>query len=180
MPWKNGGGTTTELARDTADADYGWRLSIADIAGDGSFSTFPGMQRIITVLEGGGMRLTIDGKVRRDLLPFDAYPFDGGRSTECALLRGPIRDFNLIHRQDSFTARVEWLDLPDTRTFLTAADTVLIYTTGAETVVKTSSGAELALARNELLRLENTGSPEEVSIRGTAGGHCGIFELSRR
>ncbi|GAB3527813.1 HutD/Ves family protein [Arthrobacter monumenti] len=180
MPWKNGGGTTTELARDTAEADYGWRLSIADIAGDGQFSTFPGMQRIITVLEGGGMRLTVDGKASRNLLPFDAYPFDGGSGTECVLLEGPIRDFNLIHRQDSFTSRAEWFSVPDTRTFLTAADTVLIYSTGAGTVVQTSSGAEITLGRGELLRLDSTGSLYEVSLHGTAGGHCGIFELSRR
>lgn len=180
MPWKNGGGTTTELARDTADADYGWRLSIAAIAGSGPFSVFPGMQRIITVLEGGGMRLTVDGKASRDLLPFDAYPFDGGGSTECALLQGPIRDFNLIHRQDSFSSRAEWFNLPDARTFLSAADTVLIYSSGAETVVQTSAGAGITLGRDELLRLDNTGGLDEVSIHGTAGGHCGIFELSRR
>lgn len=191
MPWKNGGGTTTELARDTPDADYGWRLSIADIAGDGQFSPFPGMQRIITVLEGGGMRLTVDGKASRNLLPFDAYPFDGGSSTECALLQGPIRDFNLIHRRDSFSSRAEWFELPEARTFLTAADTVLIYSTGPETVVQTPASAELLLGPNELLRLDNNGSPDdiatvpsdspdEISIRGTAAGHCGIFELSRR
>lgn len=42
MPWKNGGGSTEEIARDAgAGLDgFGWRLSIADITESGGFSTF--------------------------------------------------------------------------------------------------------------------------------------------
>ena len=44
--------------------------SRADVAGDGSFSTFEGMQRVITVLEGAGMQLSVDGETGGDLRPF--------------------------------------------------------------------------------------------------------------
>ena len=54
MPWKNGGGSTEEITRDAGEGleGFGWRLSIADIAESGGFSSFAGYQRIITVLEG--------------------------------------------------------------------------------------------------------------------------------
>ena len=41
MPWKNGGGQTTELVRNSPDGDYSWRLSLADIDLNGPFSSFP-------------------------------------------------------------------------------------------------------------------------------------------
>ena len=49
-PWKNGGGTTTEVAVFPAGAsfdDFGWRISIADIARGGPFSQFPGIDRTL-------------------------------------------------------------------------------------------------------------------------------------
>ena len=56
-PWKNGGGVTREIARLDSDGAMVWRLSIADVAVEGPFSKFAGMQRILTVIEGAGMRL---------------------------------------------------------------------------------------------------------------------------
>ncbi len=41
MPWKNGGGSTLELLQEpAADGGFHWRLSIADVATPGPFSTF--------------------------------------------------------------------------------------------------------------------------------------------
>ena len=62
MPWKNGGGTTTEIWKAASPAgEMLWRLSIADVASDGPFSEFPGIDRWIMVIAGKGMELTIDG-----------------------------------------------------------------------------------------------------------------------
>ena len=55
VPWKNGGGVTRELASAPPDArsyDVGWRVSIADITRSGSLSTFPGLDRVITLIDG--------------------------------------------------------------------------------------------------------------------------------
>lgn len=67
MPWKNGGGSTEEITRDAGVGldGFGWRLSIADIEASGGFSSFTGYQRIITVLQGDGMRLSVDGHESR-------------------------------------------------------------------------------------------------------------------
>jgi environmental stress-induced protein Ves len=97
MPWKNGGGTTTEIWKATSpDGEMLWRLSIADVASDGPFSAFPSIDRWIMLIEGNGMELTIDGQVRRIADPFEPLAFSGDARTDCRLLAGPIRDFNLM------------------------------------------------------------------------------------
>jgi uncharacterized protein len=97
MPWKNGGGTTTEIWKAISpDGEMLWRLSIADVASDGPFSEFPGVDRWIMLIEGDGMELTIDGQVRRIADPFEPLAFSGDARTDCRLLARPIRDFNLM------------------------------------------------------------------------------------
>lgn len=59
VPWKNGLGTTLELATDAPEpgGPWTWRMSIADVPARSAFSRFEGVDRQIAVLEGGGMRL---------------------------------------------------------------------------------------------------------------------------
>ena len=57
LPWKNGRGTTTELALWPPDSnfeggEFDWRLSIAPVDEPGPFSSFPGVERILTVTQG--------------------------------------------------------------------------------------------------------------------------------
>jgi environmental stress-induced protein Ves len=74
-----------------------WRLSIADVASDGPFSLFPGIDRTIMVIEGSGMELAVEGQdVRRLADLFEPFAFSGDAKTECRLIAGPIRDFNLM------------------------------------------------------------------------------------
>jgi environmental stress-induced protein Ves len=57
--WKNGGGTTRTIAsRGEPDAPFDWRVSVAEIAEDGPFSIFAGVDRTAVVLENGPLRLT--------------------------------------------------------------------------------------------------------------------------
>jgi hypothetical protein len=98
MPWRNGQGTTTEIAIAPGVGDrFRWRLSIADVASSGPFSDFSGYDRVIAVVSGAGMRLAVAGRapvvLTRDS---DPYPFPGDAATDCTLLDGPIRDFNLM------------------------------------------------------------------------------------
>jgi len=102
MPWKNGQGSTTELLAEPREKDgFKWRLSIAEVGQSGPFSDFSGYDRLITLIEGAGMVLTFDGKIERRIdRPYEPVPFDGGWPTECTLLRGPLRDFNLMVARD--------------------------------------------------------------------------------
>jgi hypothetical protein len=98
MPWKNGQGSTTQLVSAPAkDGSFDWRLSIAEVGQSGPFSDFSGYDRTITLIEGNGMVLTFNGSMERRIdQPFAPVPFDGGWQTECQLIDGPLRDFNLM------------------------------------------------------------------------------------
>jgi environmental stress-induced protein Ves len=103
MPWKNGGGLTEEIATHPDDAGldgFDWRVSIAEVARNGPFSRFPGIDRSITLIEGGGMRLTGGDRDIVMRTPFEPYAFGGEVPIDCALIDGPIRDFNAMVRRD--------------------------------------------------------------------------------
>jgi len=104
--WKNGGGWTTELAR-SGDDDFRWRISIAEIASDGPFSRFPGVERDLVLLDGSGIELDIDdAPTRRVAQRFERVHFAGESNVACRLLAGPTRDFNVMARRDQVRAEV--------------------------------------------------------------------------
>lgn len=109
QPWKNGGGITHEIARADQDGALLWRLSIAEVASDGPFSAFPGLSRILTVIEGAGLYLDTPGG-RLDALPLQPLAFPGDLPVASHMIDGPIRDFNVIWDDQRLTARVTPLD----------------------------------------------------------------------
>ena len=99
MPWRNGGGTTTELvvAQRPDEARFLHRLSIADVASDGPFSRFEGYDRHIMLLDGAGMMLDGHAHGIIDLtVPLVPRSFSGDWNVMGTLVAGPVRDFNLI------------------------------------------------------------------------------------
>lgn len=107
MPWRNGGGWTTEIARAPVDGDdFDWRVSIAEIGADGPFSAFPGCARSLVLLEGAGVELRIDGSPLLLDRRGQVVDFDGEAPVRCRLLDGPTRDFNVITRRDRIAHKV--------------------------------------------------------------------------
>jgi environmental stress-induced protein Ves len=107
--WKNGGGLTREVAADASTAgleDFVWRVSLADIAQSGPFSSFAGVDRIITVVDGAGMELIVDGASHTIADPYEPYSFPGDAVTDCRLLSGPVVDLNVMTRRTRATAHV--------------------------------------------------------------------------
>ncbi len=102
MAWKNGGGITTEIAvfppGSGLDGEpFQWRVSIAEVADDGGFSTFNGYDRYIMLLEGNGMQLEAAGTTVLDLTsPYQPQSFSGDQAMYGKLRAGPVRDFNLM------------------------------------------------------------------------------------
>lgn len=67
VPWKNGGGTTAEVAvhpPGTGFDAFDWRISMADVAADGPFSRFPGVDRTLVLAEGRDLVLDLEGGLR--------------------------------------------------------------------------------------------------------------------
>jgi environmental stress-induced protein Ves len=110
-PWKNGGGVTHEIARAEDAGRWLWRLSVAEVAGDGPFSRFEGMSRILTVIEGAGMELRTPVGVLR-ALPLVPVAFAGDLPVEGRLLAGPLRDLNVIYDARRVAASVGYLRGP--------------------------------------------------------------------
>ncbi|MEU5798260.1 HutD family protein [Streptomyces sp. NPDC047813] len=109
-PWKNGGGLTREIAAAPEGADmagFAWRVSLADVARGGPFSRFEGVDRVITLVEGPGMVLTVDGSPHTVAEPYVPFAFPGDAATGCRLLGGPLVDFNVMTRRGRAGARVE-------------------------------------------------------------------------
>ena len=123
MPWRNGGGTTTELVVEPAGAGVGpsaarffYRVSIADVSSDGPFSRFEGYDRHIMLLEGAGMTLDCGSHGRIDLsMPLAPRTFSGDWEVYAALVAGPVRDFNLIvdRARASSSLEVRSLEAPE-------------------------------------------------------------------
>jgi hypothetical protein len=102
MPWKNGGGQTTEIATFPSGSDFAsfvWRVSIAEVNQGGPFSTFAGVDRTLVLLAGGGMQLTGESAPIEFRTAFEPIEFSGDASLQCSLLAGPVRDFNLMVRR---------------------------------------------------------------------------------
>ncbi len=173
MPWKNGGGSTEEITRDAGAGleGFGWRLSIADIGESGGFSTFSGYQRVITVLQGEGMNLRVDGHVTRPLLPLHPFAFSGESQVSCTLLGGPIRDFNLIYAPERYSARLQWLE--GAQRFFSSAGTVLVFSVSDALEVKVGNSTQ-QLARHDCLQLAGNTGLLEVSSTGA----CCVIELT--
>ena len=74
--WRNDGGWTREIVRaPEGEADYDWRLSVAEVESAGPFSHFGGCDRILMLLSGEGMALhsadsTVVLRAPRELLRF--------------------------------------------------------------------------------------------------------------
>ena len=100
--WKNGGGTTAEVAVHPSGAGFetfDWRLSMADVAADGPFSAFPGIDRTLVLIEGAGIDLMQDGVLHRLDPANPILSFPGEAATTGLLPGGPIRDFNVMTRR---------------------------------------------------------------------------------
>ena len=107
--WKNGAGTTREIARKDGPKGYFWRLSIAKVTCDSIFSTFPGMARILTVIEGEGLVLQA-GELTQNAARNAPVSFAGATPITGRLYDGPVQNFNVIYDPRLTAAGVQILD----------------------------------------------------------------------
>ena len=110
MPWKNGGGETTEIIVSPADASldtFDWRISMARVAADGPFSVFPGIDRTLSILDGAGIRLAVNGLTQSLTVKSSPLAFPADAPTEAWLLDGAITDLNVMSRRATYRHTVE-------------------------------------------------------------------------
>ena len=175
MPWANGGGQTCELFRlphpRRQDA-FAARLSIADVAQGGPFSRFSGVDRLLGLLEGEGMELSLDdGRLLRLEQAGQVAAFAGEIGVDCRLLGGPLRDCNLMLARDWGRGELERLQLPAGGALRApASDLTLLYLPQGEWHC-----AGAALPPGCLLAAED----EALELRASGGGIAWLARVSR-
>lgn len=180
-PWRNRGGVTRELAShpkaaSAQDGAWDWRVSIADIGSAGEFSTFPGMERVLTVIDGELLLLTVDGQ-ENPLEKYRPFRFSGEAASASALPTGDIRDLNVIARTGEFKGYTSIIELSKKRAHPVFEGQLAVLLEGkasvspgadpAETAEHADSGngdaaaeAPVELARYDAVVGSNTRSPE--------------------
>lgn len=147
-PWKNGGGTTAEIAIAPAAAgfdDFDWRISLATIAQSGGFSVFPGIDRTLALVEGAGVALQIDAA---PLFNLDAaHPltrFPGEATVHATLTNGATTDFNVMTRRSSCSHRLDTLTFTGGHSLTRRSGITLLFVAAGDQL-RCQSGAEDSL-----------------------------------
>ena len=112
MPWKNGRGETREIAIFPEQAsleDFDWRVSTAKLEGYSVFSSFPGVDRSVGVLDGGPLVISRPGsdatRNGRSVIPvMGCTSFPGEASIIAHLPAGAdqVTDFNVMTRRRKY------------------------------------------------------------------------------
>ena len=157
VPWKNGTGSTIEIAIGPPEAgfdDFDWRVSLATIAEDGAFSQFPGVDRTLALVDGHGMTLQIDGE---PALISDAEPviaFDGSSEVQAKLNRGPTLDFNAMSRSERCWHQFGRRRLSGDSTFVARADVTVLFLAEGDSLQLASDNERVGLVRYDAVVLD--------------------------
>ena len=149
MPWKNGGGSTTELAVFPAAASlehFVWRLSTATVSSNGPFSHFAQIDRTLAILSGDGLILLAGGEhshaesvfLKKDSLP---HQFRGETAINAELVHGTVLDLNMMTRRDVCSHHMQRLAAGNH--FIEANDAQQLLLFCAEGAASLSSGESL-------------------------------------
>ena len=170
MPWKNGGGTTTELAIFPAGAaldQFVWRLSTAQVNQDGPFSYFQGIDRTLAVLSGDGLILRSDAgqaHAAAVVLTVDSrpYSFSGETAITAELLnQQTVFDLNMMTRRDVCSHYMQRLQAGNHLIEAGDAQQMLLYCLRGEISLPNDE----KLTAGELVLLEEKHEHEGISLR---------------
>jgi len=182
-PWKNGRGTTEELAiwpngSSFERGDFGWRVSKSSVVEPGPFSTFPGVDRILVVTDGDGLVLDHGGAAPRGrLAKLTPYGFAGDWTTTAELTAGPVSDFNVFARRGVRRADVR-LATPGRRPerlALEAGDALVHVLVGPMIARSGGDGRMFALGAGETLAVWRAKKGDEIELAGPAVNCAALF-----
>ncbi len=180
MPWKNGGGETTEVIVSPANAgldDFDWRVSMARVETDGPFSSFPGIDRTLAILEGEGLVLKLEGRIPIGLTSrSEPLPFPADVPTSAGLIGGPIVDLNVMSRRGKVRHSVERLHLgkDEAVDLPTLNGSILILCHRGTIVVSIGDSGPVTLGPLDAAVLESTDRPISLESKGSSS----LFALS--
>jgi environmental stress-induced protein Ves len=163
VPWKNGGGVTTDIAGEyQPGAEPGgwegmiWRLGRTRIETPGPFSNLPGYERLLAVVDGSGLVLHPDGRSSLDVRqPYRAVRFGGEWPIQSELTAGPVGVLNLLadrtrtHIELEFLGPLQAMTMPEGRNVLLALTPASLLLDG-EAVSLITDGAISVTGRHQI------------------------------
>lgn len=164
--WKNGLGKTTELAVDTL-SPFRWRLSIAKLTDSGPFSSYPGYDRVLVLLNGGPLFLVHSTGKSRHLNALTPYKFKGEWNTVTEL-SSPGEDFNLLLLSEkakgsvypTFVAKGEEMQFP------IAGNEHFVYCIeGSVKLYERNLSKEFEIGAGQLFRFSRTDTKEYLNLK---------------
>ncbi|WP_427015603.1 HutD/Ves family protein [Pseudarthrobacter sp. P1] len=167
--WANGGGVTRQVAAGKAPGNeatpepWDWRISIAEVASAGPFSPMPGIERIITIIEGELIALTVDG-VEHALEKYRPYRFSGDADTSATLPTGNLMDLNLMARRGAVKGYMAIVELSKKRPHPVFAGQHAVLLQGTASVAGSDGSAPAELGRYDTV--VGAEDAPEISGRG--------------
>lgn len=181
MPWKNGGGSTTELAiyPDGASIDhFVWRLSTATVSQPGPFSYFAQIDRSLAILSGDGLILNRHPStpqeerhiLQRSVAPF---AFSGEDSVFAELCGGTVVDLNLMTRRDVCAHYMQRLYAGDHVIDAEDAQQMLVYCAQGQAHLNQST----LLEPGDLVLLEEERAQAGIRLQLKADEGCVLYVM---
>lgn len=150
-PWKNGGGSTTEIAIAPPGASvdrFDWRISLATISASGPFSAFPGVDRTLALVDGPGCTLDIGEEGRFVLSEDDPIVEFAGESGVMATLTGAATvDFNVMTRRARCHHRLGRRVIEGASEFAPRGDVTILFLAEGDTLSVSSDSERIGLVR---------------------------------
>lgn len=177
VPWRNGGGVTREIAvwHDPAvHADFLWRVSIATVSAPGPFSSLPGIDRTLAVLDGEGLLLKIGHdqvSLGRDTAPFS---FAGETPVEGCNIASDTTDLNVMSRRGHFSHRMRRIWIDGARVIVgESSQTIIVF--NCDLTIAGPGGAETVAPGDTIVALQQG---EGLHILPGEIGHIYLIEIS--
>jgi environmental stress-induced protein Ves len=176
MPWRNGLGSTREIAIHPPGAgldELDWRVSIADVWAPGPFSTFGGCDRILVQIEGAPMTLSHEGGPERRLSLLEPYRFAGEIATSSTLDQPPARDFNVVVRRDVASADLSVHTLAEGARIraVEIAETILVHVLRGTASVEVGGRPSRVVGGETLVASGET----SITLEAAAGGAVALL-----
>jgi environmental stress-induced protein Ves len=175
--WKNGAGVTTDvLIRPTGatHSTFDVRVARSPITSEGPFSSFPGIDRRITLIQGARLELDFGDRISV-LYPFEPLAFDSVLAPRSRLTDGAVEVINVMTRRGVWTSSVEMLAGPQCRALTTRLDDLLLIfvvrgalkARGREGAATIAGGQALLLGNDAAADVHASGEFTAISARLT-------------
>lgn len=190
MPWKNGGGSTKELAifPEGATIDrFIWRLSTATMTQSGPFSYFPQVDRTLALLSGQGLILKQESDSRiQEVVTLDVasqpYPFSGEAAIFAELVSSPdhqssgVVDLNMMTQRDVCQHHMQRLSAGEHIIADNDAQQWLLYCAKGSATLN----ADLKMQTEDLILLEEEQERSGIQLHVQADDEAILFSIRIR